>query len=193
MKEYKDFWQQNGLDFITPRGVPHPEGFDIRKALENMICGQSFLEIGCGTGRIAALYHPFKYVGVDINPAAIEVARKACPEHEFHLVGLDDELPVRTTVLLYTVLLHIPDEIIDAQLQRFCAASAGSVIIGEIMEPKQRRKRNPNAAYDISNQRSATDYMMLMSKQGFRLAKSVDMPYEHYKGKSLTLMHFVRE
>ncbi|MCC5669059.1 class I SAM-dependent methyltransferase [Nostoc sp. CHAB 5784] len=47
---------------------------------------KSLLEIGCGSGQLAALIRDkgiTKYIGLDFSPNLIALARKACPEFDF--------------------------------------------------------------------------------------------------------------
>lgn len=191
MKSYTDFWQLNGLDYITPPGNENPEGFDVAKTLRALI-PWTVLEIGCGTGRIAQYFAPSEYVGVDINEVALDEARARCPRHSFILSTLDSPLPVRDTALLYTVALHIPDDIIEAQLARVGYA-APHIVIAEIMNPKYREQRAKGLQagdYDVSNQRSLAQYAEIMSGLGFKPSGLIVRPYAHYPGESMTFASF---
>lgn len=191
MKTYTEFWEKNGLDYITPPDNETPEGFDVGKTLKALI-PFTVLEIGCGTGRIAQYFPPSEYVGIDINAAALEKARERCPRHSFILSTLESPLPVRDTALLYTVALHIPDDIIESQLARVSYA-APHIVIAEIMNPKYREQRAKGlqpGEYDVSNQRSLGQYAEIMAGLGFRPAGLIVRPYAHYPGESMTFASF---
>ena len=191
MKTYTEFWEKNGLDYITPPDNETPEGFDVAKTLRALI-PHTVLEIGCGTGRIAQYFPPSEYIGGDINEAALDKARARCPNHAFFLSTLDSPLPCRDTALLYTVALHIPDDLIVAQLQR-AAYAAPHIVIAEIMDRKHRVNRDKKllpGEYDISNQRSLAEYAEIMSSLGFRPAGLIVRPYAHYPGESMTFASF---
>lgn len=72
------------------------------------------LDIGCGTGQSRRIYirHLSRYVGIDLSPGAIEVARKLYPDSEFHIADAtalpfpDNSFDV---VAFSSVLHHIPD------------------------------------------------------------------------------------
>lgn len=72
------------------------------------------LDVGCGTGQSRRIYikHCRKYVGVDLSPGAIEVAKRLYPDSEFH-VGDATRLPFADAsfdvVAFSSVLHHIPD------------------------------------------------------------------------------------
>jgi len=186
MNGYEQYWHDHGLETITPRGLENPEGFDLSQAIHD-VCRGSVLEIGCGTGRIARHIPAAIYTGVDINPSAIEAARKNVPTHDFRLVGIETDLPYADTAILYTVCLHIPDSLIEEQLIRATAA-APLVVIAEIMNPKYRRA-SPDG-YNISNQRSLEEYTRMMSDLGFDLVEVVKKPYAYYSGEEITFASF---
>lgn len=183
--EYIRYWEKNGLDLITPPGEDNPEGFDVGEILKKLTHGV-VLEIGSGTGRIARHFEPGAYWGVDINPGAIFKAQKALPDHTFEYVDLDEDLPHADTALFYTVALHIPDDMIKAQLLRACSA-APRVVIAEIMNPKYR---SIEAGYSISNQRTIEEYSKIMSGLGFSLTQKIEKPYNYYKGENITFAVF---
>ncbi len=43
----------------------------------------SVLDAGCGYGRMAELFHPSDYVGIDFSPDFIALAKKNYPDHRF--------------------------------------------------------------------------------------------------------------
>ena len=97
------------------------------------------LEVGCGFGRWSELLNCSEYVGVDIVPARIEMARRRYPQREFVLVN-DLEKGggwatdyVADVVLFVTVLQHIPMEIALRVLMSAKAhlAEGGSIIMAE--------------------------------------------------------------
>lgn len=189
MSDYEDFWQKNGLDYIVPPNTDNPEGFDVGEVLRGMIHG-NVLEIGCGTGRIAKYFQSFEYTGVDINNNALNVARAALPFHDFRLHNLGEDYPACETALLYTVALHIPDDIIAEELSKI-GSGADRVIIAEIMNPDHRKNRSKDGAYDISNHRSIEDYRNLMRAScGMSLKSLINRPYKHYQGEHISFAEF---
>ena len=192
--KYEDFWKTQGLKYITPKDLKNPEGFSVGDILKTLIPAEhTVLEIGCGTGRLCQIFRDDKYIGIDINPSAIHEASAKNPGYNFAVIKLGQYLmPPRDSVLLYTVCLHIPNEILRDQLKIICSSSKKSVIIAEIMNPKYRSNRVEGAEYDISNQRSATDYIDLMGQLGFDLETEMKIPYAYYKGEDITFLKFTR-
>lgn len=191
INEYIKFWKERGIDYIIPPDTKNPEGFNIGSVLRS-ICTGTTIEIGCGTGRVAKHFHKDDYMGVDINPLAVELARLNCPDHLFSTASLNEEYPQFDNVLLYTVCLHIPDDIIFQQLYTAAKAAKKRVVIAEIMNPKYRDNRAPGNDYDISNQRSLAEYEKYMNDLGMFLSASRLIPYEHYKGEYITFATFER-
>lgn len=188
---YLEYWQSKGLDYIVPPGTDDAEGFDVGEVLNRVLAGR-VLEVGCGTGRIAKMLAPKRYLGIDINPAAIKVAKEACPEHKFSEHSIDAPLPKCDTILFYTVCLHIPDDLIAQQLRR-AADVAKRIVIAEIMNPKYREMRDPSLDYDISNQRSLETYAKLMDTEGFVLRTHHVRPYKFYPGEDMTFAVFQKK
>jgi len=190
--DYLAYWQQHGLDTITPRGLDNPEGFDVGEVLGKVFePGQSVLEIGCGIGRIARHFDPALYIGVDINPSAVDAARQRLPAHDFRLIGLNDDLPASDAALLYTVCLHVPDNRIDTLLAR-AAFGRQRVVIAEIMNKAYRAGRDDGACYDISNHRTIEEYEAIMGRVDMKLDKALQRDYAYYPGERITIGVFTR-
>jgi SAM-dependent methyltransferase len=159
-----EYWRRNKrLQHITPPGVAMPE-VGLADALK-VACQGSVFEFGCGYGRLASTFTPDGYVGYDINPAALQEARRRNPQHRFA-----DDWQHADTFLAHTVLLHIPDDQIKAVLDR--ANLYRRVVIGEIMGRKWRRPGDP----PVFN-REAEEYEALMGCKAVKYR----VPYPRYK------------
>ena len=178
MDEYLEFWKTKGHDYITPEDKENPEGFDVGEVLNSLFDGD-VLEVGCGRGRLSGFFDADRYIGYDINKQSLNKARKRHKKHKF-----TDSLVKCDNVLLYTVCLHMPDEVVQEQLEEICKGR-NRVVIAEIMNP---RYRDIQDGYSISNQRSLGDYKELMS--GFELTEYITKPYEHYQGANITFAVF---
>src|SRR5690349_19088593 len=125
-----DFWRDQGVNYIIPGGSGlFPEGWDPRPFLVLLSAGQETVEFGSGIGRLAGLFDPKLYKGIDINPNAVEIARKHAPQHHFEVLDFDQPLPDAPYYFTYTVFLHIDDETlpqiiakIPPSVKRFCIA-----------------------------------------------------------------------
>lgn len=173
-----NFWSREGTRHIIPPGTVCPEGFDPGKLIaDTVVLDRTVVEVGCGVGRLASSFSPDAYVGVDINPGAIDIARRRNPEHSFNTILPTAFYPFGDVVLFYTVALHIDDETIHSTLERaaIAAGTTGDVVIAEIMDRKWRRAGNP----PVFN-RDQTDYAEIMESHGFSLRLAITKPYAHY-------------
>jgi SAM-dependent methyltransferase len=191
------FWIREGRRHIKPEiGETFPEGFDPTADLTAAVGDQwPLLEVGCGVGRLAAVFAPERYIGVDINPAAVAAARRSLPDHVIRITDKGYVLPEAPSALLYTVMLHVGD---DQMREMLGEVSAGRerVIIAEIMDA---RWRNPDQHVPVFN-RNPEDYILAMGDLGFALASYVKRPYRRYdvepfnigRDSRLTILTFVR-
>lgn len=170
------FWIAQGEDHIIPNtGDAFPEGDYVSEVLHRCVNSQwPLLEFGCGIGRIASLFKPDEYIGVDINPHALITVRARLPEHIFHITDEGLCLPDAPTLLFYTVLLHVSDHALPVFLKDR-TTNRKRVIIAEVMDRRWRRNGNP----PVFN-RDPEDYILLMQQCGFRLSMSEKHAYKRY-------------
>lgn len=181
----ESFWIQEGVKNIKPEtGHEYPEGNYVEEALRKAIgLDYPVLEVGCGVGRIASLFKPREYIGVDINPCALVAARQALPNHVFHLTDKGLLLPKSKSAFFYTVLLHVPDEDLGeafAGLSQDCRR----VVIAEVMDSRWRREGNP----PVFN-RDPETYILEMQRQGFVFVDCQKYPYERYDREPWNIGH----
>lgn len=170
------FWGTEGVAHIKPEiGMMHPEGFDVPAFMKDLADEKlPMLEIGCGVGRLAAGFAPGEYIGVDVNPHALLVAREALPGHDFRLITEESVYPKAKTAMFYTVLLHVPDETLNVTLQRVTDA-ADRIIIAEVMDRRWRREGDP----PVFN-RESEEYIHEMQKLGYLLVDHGRRSYARY-------------
>jgi SAM-dependent methyltransferase len=170
------FWIAEGVHHIIPdTGFEFPEGFDVGAALRQAIGEHGpVLEIGCGVGRIASLFKPDEYIGVDVNPNSLLQARAQLPEHELRIFDHGYHYPHTPTVMFYTVLLHVADDQL-APLLIQAARGRKRFIIAELMDRRWRRDGNP----PVFN-RDPEEYILLMHALGFKLTGVFKQEYQRY-------------
>jgi SAM-dependent methyltransferase len=86
----------------------------VRELLDGRPIGDS-LEVGCGFGRMSYLLAQLveRHVAVDVNPEALELARRSYPDVDFRQASVTD-LPFPDSsfdlVFTWTVLQHVPPD-----------------------------------------------------------------------------------
>jgi len=159
-----EFWRGNTrLRDITPAGERFPEA-GLFEAL-GRACRGSVFEFGCGDGRLAPAFSPERYVGFDINLAALTAAAAANPQHRY-----STEWQPADTWLAHTVLLHVPDDEIAGVIN--AAKQYPRIVIGEIMGRRWRRPGNP----PVFN-REAHEYVAMVGRDPIEM---IAVPYPRY-------------
>lgn len=191
--DYTQFWQDDRLTTIIPSSLRYgafPEGWDavafLKRTIAPLVNGP-IVEIGAGYGRLSRAFPPERYLGLDVNPEAIERARASNPGYLFRTVRYVDDYQPADTYLAYTVLLHIPDEVIGDVFGRLCAA-APTVVVGEILGRHWRRE---GATPSFSRDRD--EYEDLARASGFVLEEEIRRPYHYYPNAWLSLLTFRRK
>ncbi|MGE3624364.1 MAG: trans-aconitate 2-methyltransferase [Bdellovibrionales bacterium] len=176
MEALAEFWAEEGLDHVIPgTGEEFPEGFDVYDLLRQVVDpSNGVLEVGCGYGRLCKAFPADKYIGVDVNPRAIDRARAENPGYRFEVIRPADPMPKIGVALLYAVALHIPDEELARFLMPICEA-APAVAILEIMDRRWRRDGNP----PVFN-RDPEQYVLEMANRGYLLRRFGKAVYERY-------------
>jgi SAM-dependent methyltransferase len=174
-----EFWRLKWRSHIVPYKAKYPEGLDAITNLKDAIGERTVRDIGCGYGRLASIFDPFKYIGFDIALGAIKKARKENPYYTF--VEWDfQELPAKDVTLLYIVMLHVDDD----DLKEFCelvSRNTNRIVIADIMQ------RYLNFPVPLCIGRDVNDYINMFSSLGFTKTYSVDSWYSVYR-ENLTLL-----
>ena len=93
----------------------------VRRIIRNMICSLDFksvLDVGCGQGsflqELQSEFPNIKPYGIDISPAAIELARERVPRGRFCVLDVtDSSLDEKCDLVVCSeVLEHIPDDLL---------------------------------------------------------------------------------
>lgn len=136
----------------------------IRRLLTGRSASRS-LEIGCGFGRLTPTFASFSddHIAIDINPAALEMARTSYPQLQFRQVSAT-ELPFLPAsfdlITTWTVLQHVPPD----RIAQACAeivrvlAPGGTLLICE----ETRHATAPAIARAHTWHRQAEEYARLL-------------------------------
>jgi SAM-dependent methyltransferase len=108
-----------GADFATWNDSLPSEGrrWFLGEVLARLPEGSTILEVGCGPGpEAAALSHDRRYVGMDLSPAQLSIARRRAPAATF-VVGDLTVIPFRTGsfdgVVAFYAFNHVPQAEVD--------------------------------------------------------------------------------
>lgn len=179
MIDYKKYWAGDDLKNIIPQHHgQYPEGWDPAEVLKMMIKEKNpekVLDFGCGYGRLCHAFDCDSYRGVDLNPHAIEVARKTYPGYRFMEINIDSSFEKVDVVFAYTVFLHLDDDTLSNILLRLRESCQKQLIVAEILGREWRRPGLP----PVFN-RDRADYQELISAQGFEFVDEYRRPYQRY-------------
>ena len=177
--DYKQIWTADDLKNIVPAGHGHdPEGWNPAAHLKKTIKPERYervLDFGCGWGRLCSTFSCDQYLGVDLNPNAIEQARTLHPGYRFAEVDLDSTFDTADLIVAYTVFLHLDDRTLSDLLARLRPACRDCLVIAEILGREWRRPGHP----PVFN-RDLSDYANLLSQHNFSYRDEVRRPYKRY-------------
>lgn len=94
------------------RGNAHP----IREVVAERVGDSAVVDLGCGKGiKVATLYSPNQYLGVDCSSELVKLARRDNPQHRFVVAELEEWLSgiedkTLETGIMISVLEHLPSE-----------------------------------------------------------------------------------
>lgn len=89
----------------------------------------SVLDFGCGDIEVVKALNISNYLGVDLSPQAIEIARLARPDWQFHLAPPQD-VPPADLVLCFEVLIHQETRAAyDTLISTLAAKTRGSLLV----------------------------------------------------------------
>ncbi len=168
------FWAGEGLNHIMPQGFGEfPEGFDVRNEVKKITEDLSFdhvIDFGCGYGRLCESFKPESYLGIDINPSAIDEAKKQFAQYKFEI--LPNGPKGADLYFAYTVFLHMTDTQLHEALKNI---RCKWLVVGEVLGREWRREGLP----PVYN-RDLEDYVTLMRSHDLVLHRHVRKPYKRY-------------
>lgn len=185
MRDYKAWWQDDKLRNCWP-GDGLAGGWDETAWIKDNIApllgpDGIVIDYGCGPGRHTLAFTPYHYLGVDLNPYAIDAARentkKEPPNYRFQVIDFLQPLAPCDVILAWTVLLHIHDEDLPKVLDQFTAAKPEYIVIGEIMDRRWREVSPPNGPF---YQRDLDDYLQYLDGRYYTLVRNHRIPYARY-------------
>ena len=186
--KYKKFWIQDNLKNVASINSLYIGEWDMKdyflKLKDRLEC-RNVLDFGCGYGRLFPIFIrcPMIYFGIDLNPTAVNKARKTYPKYKnrFVEVDIDSLYPQADMVLAYTVFLHLDDDTLKNILSRLKKVCKYIVIVETL-----GREWRPQylSSYDLPiYNRDLDEYVEMMSECGFELYEKDCKPIPHYKNQ----------
>lgn len=84
---------------------------DLQKLADLVPPNARVLDYGCGNGRMAALFKPDNYLGVDPSKELINIAKELHPNYKFKLINAEERVEEKfDAILCLAVIHHLPDE-----------------------------------------------------------------------------------
>lgn len=133
-----DGYDRMGEDFSVWNASRPPEGrrWFLSEVLERLPLGSDVLELGCGPGTdAAALSDGRRYIGLDLSPVQLSIARRTIPDATF-LVGDLTALPFASEtfdgIVAFYAFNHVPsNEIARAiAVASACLRRGGRLMLG---------------------------------------------------------------
>lgn len=167
VKDIVDKWTgKSALRWLYPNKAREVSK-DLAELLSG-VCNGIVCDVGCGDGRLARIFDNRKYIGIDINAQAINMAERKNPDHKFKKIDWDSEYPLADTYLFHNALLHIPDDYIDGVIRRL----RNKVVVCEPMCGWFRKYGRRNNYH-----RSPIEYESRFASYGWKTEKLYHMHY----------------
>lgn len=164
----------DSLDGAKPDSInDFPEGFDVREEVKEIIKDlphSHVIDYGCGSGRLCETFKPEAYLGVDIDPHAIEEAKKKFSSYSFQVVP---EGPMGADLYFaYSVFNYLNDRQLHEALKNI---RCKWLVVGELLGKEWKEHDLPKLHH-----RDLQDYVKLMRTHDLILQRHVKKPYKKY-------------
>jgi len=154
----------------------------IRAALPHLGSGR-VLDVGCACGALADHVPPARYVGVDVDVDAIDVARRTYGSHQFLSVDEFEAagLPPFDVIVALAVIEHVPDP--GEWLARWSAHLAeGGRLVLTTPHPLFRKVHDVGAAIRLFSREAAAEHETLLDRAALtRASATADLVPRRYR------------
>jgi SAM-dependent methyltransferase len=139
------------------------------------------LDIGCGTGALAALVDPAAYVGFDIDGDCVAAAKRRSPRHRF-----ESSLPPVSekfdTVVSLAVIEHVPDPGAFLAVAGNYLADRASRIVITTPHPALEWVHDAGAAVGLFSRHASEEHETLLDRTSLaRCADQACLRLERYR------------
>lgn len=119
------------------------------------------LDYGCGQGYFSQFVSVGNYIGVDLEPQVIELARNLSPEYTFMAVDALPETERFDTIISLAVIEHVSDPLGFMKAMAVHLAPGGRIVI-TTPEPSFERFHQWGAALRLFSSHAAEDHESLL-------------------------------
>lgn len=176
---YKQYWTEDNLQNIIPLNQGEfPEGFNPGTIINEILNDKNIntiVDFGCGYGRLSRSFSPDKYIGIDLNPNAIKMAKENNPEYNYLEIDVNSEYPKCDAIFAHTVFLHNDNTTLKSILKRLENTGAKYIIISDVISKDWHNGFIPPTFY-----RDLNDYNSLMENIGFKFISETKKVYKRY-------------
>lgn len=163
----KGVWQE----VIPERSGNYPEIFDVKEEIRKIsddIGYSNVIDFGCGHGRLCESFHPDRYLGIDADQKAIDVARSKFLDYRFDHVGQNPRFA--DIYLAYSVFLKMNDTKLHEALKNI---RCKWLILAESLGDQWKQSKSV-PIYS----RQADDYVQILRSHDLVLHKKIIRPAE---------------
>jgi 2-polyprenyl-3-methyl-5-hydroxy-6-metoxy-1,4-benzoquinol methylase len=185
MDRRSEFWHLDRVGQVSGLLSPYVQRIRLKKVQE-WLTGSKLLDFGCGTGDLVArLPAEIEYVGIDIDPRSLQVARRRYPGYEFlELPELD---AVKTlgrfdTIVMAAVLEHLPNPEHHIRFLSKQSMEIGGRLIVTTPHPVAKFVLRPGARLKLLSSAAQEEHKDLVSRSDLeRLAHLAELEILVYK------------
>lgn len=123
------------------------------------------LDVGCGSGKLAGLVPPDRYLGVDIDSESLERAAREHPGHRF-TAALPGETESFDTIVALAVIEHVASPAgFLAELARRLSAAPGSRIVVTTPHPAAEWIHDAGARLGLFSRHANEEHEQLLDRE----------------------------
>ncbi|MBV9673798.1 MAG: class I SAM-dependent methyltransferase [Verrucomicrobia bacterium] len=175
-RKYWDRWNAECRGNICEDSATAHLGFAVLQETRKLqLDNIDILEVGCGTGWLAAQIRPRRsYVGLDLSPAALEAAKRRVPEAHFEVADFLTWQPYGQTfdlAIIVDAIAYFQDQSSALKKMASLLRPGGRLILTSVNPTVYSRMRSvgPPAAGQIRNWLSAAKLKSLLIGAGFNV------------------------
>ena len=132
----------------------------------------TILDFGCGYGRLSKAFDSSKYIGIDLNPKALEIAKKNNIGYRYMKISEKEHYPNADIIYINDVFSHLNDYMVEMILMKFITNTNRYVMLSEIIGLEWKPE------YPFAREKG--QYIILLKKYGYELYKEYKEDIDNY-------------